>query len=73
MNPAVMAGKPVITGTRIPVETTVRMLAHGVPEAEVRREYRRLDAADVRAALAYAASVGANEDGLPPPAPAAPL
>ena len=33
INPEIMAGKPVIEGTRIPVELIVRMLAQGSAEA----------------------------------------
>ena len=35
VEPKVMAGKPVIRGTRIPVELIIRMLAQGVSEALV--------------------------------------
>ncbi len=65
LNPKVMAGKPVIRGTRMPVEMIVRMLANGVPETEILNEYPRLTQTDIRAALAYAASVLANEEVLP--------
>jgi uncharacterized protein (DUF433 family) len=65
LNPKVMLGKPVIRGTRIPVELLVRMLAQGVPEAEILREYPRLQAEDLRAALAYAAHVVAHEEVFP--------
>ena len=41
VNPQVMAGKPVIRGTRIPVELIVRMLAQGISEADILREYPR--------------------------------
>jgi len=51
INPKVMAGKPVIRGTRIPVELIVRMVAQGIPEAEILREYPRLQPDDIRAAL----------------------
>ncbi|WP_411289384.1 DUF433 domain-containing protein [Phenylobacterium sp.] len=54
INPRVMAGKPVIKGTRIPVEHLVRECAHGPPEW-VAEQYDGLTADDVRAALAYAA------------------
>ena len=57
VNPQVMVGKPVIRGTRIPVEMIVRMLANGVSEAELLKEYPRLTPADIRAALGYAAYV----------------
>ncbi len=65
----VMVGKPVIRGTRIPVELIVRMLAQGIQEADILREYPRLQPEDIRAALAYAADVLAHEDVLPLKAP----
>ena len=55
IDPSVMTGKPVIKGTRIPVELIVRMLAQGIPDREILQEYPRLAPDDVRAALAYAA------------------
>ena len=65
IDPEVMVGKPVIQGTRIPVELIVRMLAQGIPENEILREYPRLQPDDIRAALAYAAHVLAHEDIFP--------
>jgi uncharacterized protein (DUF433 family) len=65
LNPEVMAGKPVIRGTRIPVELIVRMLAQGIPESEILKEYPRLQPEDLRAALAYAAQTLAHEDVFP--------
>jgi uncharacterized protein (DUF433 family) len=62
LNPDVMAGKPVIRGTRIPVELIVRMLAQGIPEAEILREYPHLQPEDIRASLAYAAQALAQEE-----------
>jgi uncharacterized protein (DUF433 family) len=70
VNPTVMAGKPVIQNTRISVELIVRMVAQGIPEDEILREYPRLQREDIRAALAYAADVVAHEDILPLIAPA---
>ena len=61
----VMVGKPVIRGTRIPVELIVRMLAQGIAEADILREYPRLQPQDIRAALTYAARSLADEDVLP--------
>jgi uncharacterized protein (DUF433 family) len=51
LNPKIMTGKPVIRGTRIPVEMIVRMLAQGITEEEILREYPRLKPEDTRAAL----------------------
>jgi uncharacterized protein (DUF433 family) len=65
IDPEVMVGKPVIQGTRIPVELIVRMLAQGIPENEILQEYPGLQADDIRAALAYAAHVLAHEDVFP--------
>lgn len=65
INHQVMVGKPVIRGTRIPVELIVRMLAQGISENELLREYPRLQPEDIRAALAYAAHALALEDVLP--------
>jgi len=57
-----MVGKPVIRGTRIPVELMVRMLAQGISEREILQEYPNLQPADVRAALTYAAKVLAHTE-----------
>ncbi len=70
IDPKVMAGKPVIRGTRIPVELIVRMLSQGISEDEILAEYPRLELEDVRAALAYAAKVLAQEDVFPLSLPA---
>jgi uncharacterized protein (DUF433 family) len=67
INPQIMVGKPVIQGTRVPVELIVRMLTQGIPESELLKEYPRLQPADIRAALAYAAQTLAHEDVLPLP------
>ncbi|MCE9581029.1 MAG: DUF433 domain-containing protein [Planctomycetes bacterium] len=55
MNPAVMLGKPVIRGTRIPVELLLRKLSEGATERDLLEGYPRLTPDDLRAALAYAA------------------
>jgi len=68
VNPNVMVGKPVIRGTRVPVELLVRMVSQGIPDAEILREYPRLEPEDIRAAVAYAADVVAGEDVFSIPA-----
>lgn len=65
VNPKVMVGKPVIRGTRIPVELILKMLAQGITEKEILKEYPRLESKDIRAALAYASTVLSNEDVFP--------
>lgn len=54
-NPEVMAGKPVIRGTRVPVAIVLRYLATGMTPAEIAATYPQLSEADVRAAVLYAA------------------
>lgn len=61
IDPKVMLGKPVIRGTRIPVELILRKLSEGAVEADLLDAYPRLTPADIRAALAYAADTIAHE------------
>ena len=52
-NPKVMMGKPVIAGTRVPVDAVVRQFAAGADMNWVLQGFPDLTADDVRAALAY--------------------
>jgi uncharacterized protein (DUF433 family) len=61
IDPEVMFGKPVIRGTRIPVELILRKLAEGLTEADLLDAYPRLSKADIKAALAYAADALSHE------------
>ena len=61
INPKVMAGKPVIRGTRITVEHIMRELASGIGADEMLKLYPRLAAEDIQAAHAYAAARLAEE------------
>lgn len=54
-------GKPVIKGTRVPVELVIAKLAGGMTMSQVQKEYD-LTKADVLAALAYAAKTVAAEE-----------
>jgi uncharacterized protein (DUF433 family) len=49
MNPNVMMGKPVISGTRVTVELILRKLADGATDDELIDAYPRLTTADIRA------------------------
>ncbi len=62
INPKVMQGKPVIRGTRIPVELLLRKLADGASEADLLDAYPRLTREDLQAAIGYAADVLAHEE-----------
>jgi len=54
VNPEVMVGKPVVKGTRIPVELILKMLSQGISVEEILEEYPHLTKEDVQACLAYA-------------------
>lgn len=62
VNPKVMMGKPVIRGTRIPVELILRKLGEGAAEADLLDAYPRLTKADIQAAIGYAADTVAHEE-----------
>jgi uncharacterized protein (DUF433 family) len=72
VDPKVMLGKPVIRGTRIPVDLILRKLGEGAAEADLLDAYPRLTQADIQAALLYAADAIAHEETIAiPPLPAA--
>jgi uncharacterized protein (DUF433 family) len=54
INPKVMAGKPVIRGTRLTVEFILNLLAHGATMDEIIKEYQGLNIEDVRACILFA-------------------
>jgi uncharacterized protein (DUF433 family) len=54
-DPAIMFGKPVIKGTRIPVELIVEKLAGGRTIEQLLKSYPHLTSADIYACLYYAA------------------
>jgi uncharacterized protein (DUF433 family) len=62
INPKIMLGKPVIRGTRIPVELIVRKMAEGADEKALLQAYPNLTQLDVHAALRYAADSLAHEE-----------
>ncbi len=55
INPEVMLCKPVINGTRIPVELILRKLGEGIGENDLLDAYPRLIREDTRAAMTYVA------------------
>jgi uncharacterized protein (DUF433 family) len=66
INPAVMAGKPVIMGTRITVELLLRKLSEGMTMEELLAAYPGLKPEDIYAVLSYSADVIGKEEMLVP-------
>ena len=62
VNPKIMLGKPVIKGTRLPVEIIIEKVAYGATTEDLRKDYPFLKEDDIRAALLYAAKRIANEE-----------
>ncbi len=62
INPNIMLGKPVIRGTRIPVELIIRKLGEGVSIEDLLDAYPNLKEKDIREALTYASDVLKNEE-----------
>jgi uncharacterized protein (DUF433 family) len=60
----VMMGKPVIRGTRIPVELILRKISEGATEEELLDAYPKLTREDIRAAAGYAADTLAHEETI---------
>jgi uncharacterized protein (DUF433 family) len=54
-NPEVMGGKPVIRGTRVPVEIVLRKLGAGMTAEAIVGDHPRLTLEDIRAAQTFAA------------------
>lgn len=53
-NPKVMAGQPVIKGTRLTVRFVLNVLAHGTTADELMNEYEGLTSEDIQACLLFA-------------------
>jgi len=62
VDPKIMLGKPVIKGTRLPIEIIVEKVAYGATIDDLRKDYPFLIEDDIRAALLYAAKRVANEE-----------
>jgi len=60
MDPRIMAGKPIVKGTRITVEMIVRKLGGGMTPEEILQDHPHLTPDDIRAAQAFAADDSAE-------------
>ena len=64
-NHNVMAGKPVVKGTRLTVDYILGLLAHGATAAEILEEYQGLTAEDLHACLLFATKSLENTAFMP--------
>jgi len=63
----VLAGKPIIKGTRISVEFVLELLSAGMSSEEIVKEYPTLTKKDILCALEYAKNVLNKEEVYPLP------
>jgi len=65
IDPSVLAGKPIIRGTRLSVEFIVQLLAQRWTEADIQRNYSGITHEQIAACLQYAADVLGSEKVYP--------
>jgi uncharacterized protein (DUF433 family) len=68
VDPEILAGKPVIRGTRIAVEFILELLAAGQSENEILANYPGLTREDILTCLAYASYLAHEYKAFPMPA-----
>ena len=64
IDPEILFGKPVIKGTRIPVYLIIELLANGLTEDEIIKQYPSLKKSDIKAALSYASKRLEDEETI---------
>lgn len=69
VDPEILGGKPVVRGTRIPVELVLKRLARDLDTATLFEAYPRLTEDDVKACLEYAQALVEGEEVYPAAAP----
>ncbi len=65
LDPDILAGKPVVRGTRLSVEFVIGLMADGWCEADILLNYPKLTHDDIAACLAYARDVLRSEKTYP--------
>lgn len=65
LNPKVMAGKPIIKGTRLTVEYILSLLAHGASPEDILDEYQGSKLEDIQACFLFATKSLGETDFMP--------
>jgi uncharacterized protein (DUF433 family) len=68
VDPKILAGKPVIRGSRLAVEFILELLAAGQSESDILTNYPGLTREDILACLAYASYLAHECKAFPIPA-----
>jgi uncharacterized protein (DUF433 family) len=69
LDPDVLAGKPVIRGTRLSVEFIIGLMADGWSETDILANYSNIAHEDIIACLAYARDTLSSERVFPSAVP----
>jgi uncharacterized protein (DUF433 family) len=65
IDPAILSGKPIIKGTRIPVELLIKLVAQRWTDEQIINEYPMISKEDIQEALQYAERLIRNEEIYP--------
>ena len=65
VDPKIMVGKPIIRGTRVPVDAIIHRVADGATIEDILKDYPGVSRKDIKAALEYAENLVRGEDILP--------
>jgi uncharacterized protein (DUF433 family) len=65
IDPAILSGKPIIKGTRIPVELLIKLVAQRWTDEQIMSEYPMISKEDIQEALQYAERLIRNEEIYP--------
>jgi uncharacterized protein (DUF433 family) len=65
LDPNILAGKPVVRGTRLSVEFVIGLMAEGWSEAEILSNYPEITHDDIISCLAYARDMLSSEKVFP--------
>lgn len=61
-DPDILGGKPIISGTRMSVETILELISSGMETKDILNEYPFLTKEQVQAAVNYAAKIVSKEE-----------
>ena len=65
LDPTILAGKPVLRGTRLSVEFIIGLLADGWSDTDILANYPGMTREDITACLAYARDILRSESVFP--------
>lgn len=65
VDPSILAGHPIVKGTRVPVSLILNLLSHGYTFDKIIEEYPELTHEDIKSAISYAENRIKREEIFP--------